>query len=153
ESFGLAFSPKEQVPVGSYAIPLGEAAVKRQGSDISVITYGRAVHTALEAASMLAGHGPSLEVIDLRSLVPPGFDTVLRSVERIRPAIVLHDATTFCGPGAEIAARVSEELFEELLAPVKRIGAGYSPAPYAASGLDFLPGAEQVVALAREMTG
>ncbi|XVQ07573.1 alpha-ketoacid dehydrogenase subunit beta [Spirillospora sp. CA-255316] len=153
ENFAMVFSQKEDVPVGEFRIPLGEAAVKRPGSDISLITYGAAVHTALDAAEQAAAEGISLEVIDLRTLVPLDWDTVLPSVSRTRRAIVLHDATTFCGPGAEIAARISEELFEELLAPVRRLGAAYTPAPYAPSGLDFLPTAQDVLAAAKELAG
>lgn len=153
ENFAMIFSQKGEVPVGEYRIPLGEAAVKREGSDVSVITYGAAVHTALDAAEKAASAGISLEVIDLRTLVPLDWDTVLGSVGRTRRAIVLHDATTFCGPGAEIASRITEELFEELLAPVKRLGAAYTPAPYAPSGLGFLPTAADVLEGATRLMG
>lgn len=153
ESFGMAFSQKMPVPTGDFSIPLGVADVKRRGTDISVITYGAAVHTALSAANSLAEQGIAMEVIDLRSLVPLDIVTVLESVEKTRRAIVLHDATTFCGPGAEIAARITEELFSELLAPVKRLGAGYSPAPYSPSGLDFVPTEAQVVRAAQDLVG
>lgn len=153
ENFAMVFSQKDDVPVGEFRIPLGEAAVKRAGSDVSVITYGAAVHTALEAAEQAAAAGISLEVIDLRTLVPLDWDTVLQSVGRTRRAIVLHDATTFCGPGAEIAARINEELFEELLTPVKRLGAAYTPAPYAPSGLGFLPTAADILDGAKHLMG
>ncbi|MFJ8001275.1 alpha-ketoacid dehydrogenase subunit beta [Streptomyces sp. NPDC096310] len=153
ENFSMAFSQKEAVPVGAFRIPLGEAAVKRAGSDATVITYGAAVHTALEAAEQAAAAGISLEVIDLRTLVPLDWDTVLQSVGRTRRAIVLHDATSFSGPGAEIAARITEELFGDLLAPVKRLGAAYAPAPYAPSGLPFLPTSADVVEAATRLVG
>lgn len=153
ENFAMAFSQKEEVPVGEYRIPLGEAAVKRPGGDISLITYGAAVHTALEAAEAAAAAGISLEVIDLRTLVPLDLDTILQSVGRNRRAVVLHDATTFCGPGAEIAARISEELFGELRAPVQRLGAGYAPAAYAPSGLGFLPTVDDIVGAAKRIMG
>ena len=153
ENFGMAFTQKDDVPVGEYRIPLGQAAVKRDGTDITVITYNAAVHTALAAAEEAAAAGISLEVIDLRTLVPLDWPTVLESVTRTRRAIVLHNATTFCGPGAEIAARITEELFEELLAPVKRLGAAYTPAPYAPSGLGFHPTAADVLAAAQELMG
>lgn len=151
ENFAMVFNQKDDVPVGEFRIPLGEAAVKRNGSDIAVITYGAAVHTALEAAEQAAAAGISLEVVDLRTLVPLDWETVLDSVGRTRRAIVLHDATTFCGPGAEIAARITEALFEELRAPVKRLGAAYTPAPYAPSGLGFLPTAADVLDAARQL--
>lgn len=153
ENFAMAFSQKDDVPVGEFRIPLGKAAVKRAGNDITVISYGAAVHTALAAAEEAAAAGISLEVIDLRTLVPLDWDTVLQSVSRTRRAITVHDATTFCGPGAEIAARINDELFEDLLAPVKRLGAAYTPAPYAPSGLGFVPTAADVLAMAKQLTG
>ena len=101
-----------------------------------MITYGAAVRKALAAAETLAEQGISAEVIDLRTLVPLDMDTVLESVERTRRAVVLHDAHTFCGPGAELAAQITENLWGDLLAPVLRLGAGYSPIPFAdGSGL------------------
>jgi len=153
ENFAMVFSQKEDVPVEEFRIPLGQAAVKRAGTDITLITYGAAVHTALEACEQAAASGISLEVIDLRTLVPLDWDTVLQSVNRTRRAIVLHDATTFCGPGAEIAARINDELFEELLAPVKRLGAAYTPAPYAPSGLGFLPTTADILEAAKQLKG
>lgn len=151
ENVRLAYSQKQEIPVGEYRIPLGEADIKRSGTDLSVITYGPAVHTALEAAEELDRDGIGIEVVDLRSLMPLDMDTVLASVERTRRAVVLHDAHTFCGPGAEIAAQISDRLFGRLATPVKRLGAGFSPAPYAPSGLDFLPTAGELTALVRDL--
>lgn len=153
ENVRLAFSQKQEVPVGDYRIPLGEADVKRPGADLSVITYGPAVHTALATAETLADEGIDLEVVDLRTLIPLDMASVMDSVAKTRKAIVLHDATTFCGPGAEIAARITEELFGKLDAPVKRLGAGYHPAPYAPSGLSYLPTSDELADTARELLG
>jgi pyruvate/2-oxoglutarate/acetoin dehydrogenase E1 component len=91
-------------------------------------------------------------VIDLRTLVPLDMETVFDSVERTRRAVVLHDAHTFCGPGAELAAQITENLWGELLAPVLRLGAGYSPVPFAA-GLDFHPTADDVVVAVGQLLG
>ncbi|MGH3633070.1 MAG: alpha-ketoacid dehydrogenase subunit beta [Mycobacterium sp.] len=151
ENVRLAYTQKQEIPVGEYRIPLGSADIKRSGRDVSVISYGPAVHTALAAADELAGEGVEVEVADLRSLVPLDMDTVLESVARTRRAVVLHDAHTFCGPGAEIAAQLGDRLFGQLAAPVKRLGAGYSPAPYAPSGLGFLPTADELTALIRDL--
>lgn len=151
ENVRLAYSQKQEIPVGEYRIPLGLADVRRPGRDVSVITYGPAVYTALAAAEELAGAGIDVEVIDLRTLLPLDMDTVLESVSRTKRAVVLHDAHTFCGPGAEIAAQLGDRLFGELAAPVKRLGAGYSPAPYGPSGLDFLPTAPELVAVVRDL--
>jgi pyruvate/2-oxoglutarate/acetoin dehydrogenase E1 component len=152
ENVNLMFAQKGDVPDEDYAIPLGRADIKRSGGDVTIITYGAAVHTALEAADVLQEQdGVSAEVVDLRSLVPLDFETVLESVGRTRRAVVLHEATVFCGPGAEIAARIHEDLFDELLAPVMRVGAAYAPAAYAASGLPFLPVADDVVSRVRSL--
>lgn len=131
EHIELAFSPKEAVPIGAYELPLGVANTVRPGSDVTVVTYGRQVATAVALADELAGTGVGLEVIDLRTLVPLDFATVLASVEKTRRAVVLHDAHTFVGPGAELAAAITEHAFGELFAPVLRVGAGYSPIPFA----------------------
>ena len=98
---------------------------------MSIITYGSGVRAALEAADALESDGISTEVVDLRSLVPLDVDGVLASVGKTKRALVLHDATEFCGPGAEIAALVAERLFGVLAAPVRRLGAKYAPVPFA----------------------
>ncbi|XVQ14989.1 alpha-ketoacid dehydrogenase subunit beta [Spirillospora sp. CA-255316] len=151
ENVSMLFTQKDEVPLGEHTVPLGLADVKRVGSDVSIITYGAAVHTALSAADDLAAAGVSAEVVDLRSLVPLDMETVLRSVSKTRRAVVLHDATTFCGPGAEVSSQIHESLFGDLLAPVKRIGAPYTPAPFGASGLEFLPTSDRVVGAVKEL--
>ncbi|MFF2109405.1 alpha-ketoacid dehydrogenase subunit beta [Rhodococcus koreensis] len=151
ENISLAYSQKDEVPVGEYFTPLGEAAVTRAGRDVTVITYGPAVHTAVAAAEVLAGEGIEVEVVDLRTLMPLDMDTVLASTSRTGRALIVHDAHTFLGPGAEIAAQIANDLFGELKAPVRRLGAGFSPAPYAPSGLDFHPTADGVAAAIRNI--
>jgi pyruvate/2-oxoglutarate/acetoin dehydrogenase E1 component len=114
-----------------FAIPLGEADVKREGKDVTVVTYGRGVFDALTAAEQLAGEGIDVEVLDLRTLVPLDTDRILASVGKTKRAVVAHSATTFAGPGAEVAATIAAELFGELLAPVQRVGAAFTPIPSA----------------------
>ncbi len=152
EHIHLEYTNKEEVPTGEVTIPLGQAAIKRAGSDVTVITYGPAVPWSLQAAETLAEDGISAEVIDLRTLVPMDLETVLESVSRTRRAVVAHEATSFCGPGAEIAARITEELFGELDAPVARVGGVYAPIPFAKS-LRAIPGADDLVAAVRRITG
>ncbi|MGQ0625683.1 MAG: alpha-ketoacid dehydrogenase subunit beta [Sporichthyaceae bacterium] len=152
EHFDLVFTEKGEVPVGEHRVPLGQAAIRRPGEQVSVITYGTQVRNALKAAQTLAEQGISIEVIDLRTLVPLDMATVLASVERTRRAIVLHDAHTFCGPGAELSAQITENLWGDLLAPVLRLGAGYSPVPFAA-GLDFHPTVDDVLAAVGQLLG
>lgn len=138
-------------PKGAPApVPLGLADVKREGTDVSIVAYGVAVRDALRAADTLAAEGIHAEVVDLRSLVPLDTDTVLRSVAKTRRAVVVHAATRFCGPGAEVAAVIGAELFGDLLAPVSRLGAEYVPVPFAAE-LDPFPSAGSVAGAVRAL--
>ena len=124
---------KGPVPVDpGFSIPLGQADVKRAGTDITLISYGRSVHEALAAADTLSEQGVSAEVVDLRTLVPLDVDSIVESVRRTRRAVVVHDAVQFAGPGAEIAAILQSELFGELEAPIERVGARFMPNPAAA---------------------
>jgi pyruvate dehydrogenase E1 component beta subunit len=127
-------------------VALGVADIKRPGSDVTVVTYGRQVHDALAVADLLAPRGVEVEVLDLRSLVPLDEDAVLESVRRTRRAVVLHEAVVTGGFGAELAAGISEALFGRLLAPVLRVGALGAPLPYA-KGLEriALPGPERLL--------
>jgi acetoin:2,6-dichlorophenolindophenol oxidoreductase subunit beta len=126
---------KGPVPTAmGFSIPLGRADVKRPGDDVTLIGYGRSVHDALKAADVLADqHGVSAEVVDLRTLVPLDVETIVASVGRTRRAVVAHHAVEFAGPGAEIAAILSAELFGRLEAPVERVGAKFVPTPAAAA--------------------
>jgi 2-oxoisovalerate dehydrogenase E1 component len=124
---------KGPVPVADYVIPLGQADVKRSGDDVTVVAYGTTVHAAMAAAEKLAADGISVEVVDLRTLVPLDLDRVLASVRRTGRLVVAHESVGFCGPGAEIAAAVGAELFGQLKSPVQRVAGTYSPVPRAAS--------------------
>ena len=96
---------------------------------MTIVAYGPMVHDALGAAETLAGDGTSVEVIDLRSLVPLDLETVLESVGKTKRLVVTHESVGFCGPGAEIAAAVGAELFGELAAPIARVAASFTPVP------------------------
>jgi pyruvate dehydrogenase E1 component beta subunit len=115
------------VPEGDHRVSLGVADVKRPGTDVTIVTYGRTVRDALGAAEMLAAEHIDVEVLDVRSLVPFDAAAVLESVARTRRAVVAHHATRFGGFGAEVASVINEELFGELDAPVVRIGARFAP--------------------------
>jgi 2-oxoisovalerate dehydrogenase E1 component beta subunit len=125
--------------------PLHAARVVRPGTDVTVVGYGPSVLVALDAAELAAREGRSLEVIDLRSLSPLDVDTVAASVRRTGRCVVVHEAPTFLGMGAEIAARVTEACFHHLEAPVLRVG-GYA-VPYPASRLEdaYLPDHDRVL--------
>ncbi len=133
-------------PVDDTPVPLGVAEVKRPGSDVTVVTYGRQVHDAVALAESLAPKGIEVEVLDLRSLVPLDEAAVLESVGRTRRAVVLHEAVVTGGFGAELAAGISEALFGRLEAPVLRVGALAAPLPYA-RGLErlALPGPDRLL--------
>jgi pyruvate/2-oxoglutarate/acetoin dehydrogenase E1 component len=120
---------KGEVPEGDYRIPFGEARVIMPGQDCTVVSYGGAIYTAMEAAKDLSEEGVSLEVVDLRSLVPFDKTAILESVRRTGRLVVLHDATKFAGFGAEIAAIVAEEAFDVLKAPIRRVAAPDIPVP------------------------
>lgn len=130
ESMLCTYTTKEAVPLGDYRIPLGVAKVKREGTDITLITYGWQVMQCLAAAEVLAKEGISAEVIDLRTLLPLDYDRILSSVEKTGRALVVHAATEFCGLGAEIASTINEELFGKLKAPASRFGAAFAPIAY-----------------------
>ncbi len=122
---------KEQVSEDpDFLIPLGSAAVKREGTDVSVITYGAMVHKALEAAENLAARGVSIEVIDLRSIVPLDEETVISSIAKTSRALVLYESHRSLGIGAEVAAMIAERAFEHLDAPVARLAPPNTPVPF-----------------------
>jgi 2-oxoisovalerate dehydrogenase E1 component len=123
-------SAKGLVPEGHYVVPIGDAAIARDGRDATIVTYGVGVPWALDAATALDADGISIEVIDLRSLLPWDRERVLDSVKRTGRALVLHEAPQTGGFGAEIAATISAEAFEWLDAPVARLGALDTPIPF-----------------------
>ena len=117
------YARKGEAPPHDHVVPLGSADVKRQGRDVTIVTWSNMVHTALAAAEHLAASGIEVEIVDLRTLAPLDLPTVLASVERTGRVLVLHEAMRTGGLGAEIAAQVSEHLFGRLLAPVRRVAA------------------------------
>ena len=132
------------------AVPIGRAQIVRGGRDATLVAYGAAVATAMSAAAALTGEGIDLEVIDLRSLQPWDKDTVLASIARTHRAIVVHEAVRAFGVGAEIAAIIGEEGFDDLDAPVMRVGAPFMPIAFARSlEKRYLPDADAVVSAVR----
>ncbi len=153
ESMALVFgAAKQEVPVGDYRIPLGVAKVRREGTDISLISFGWQVNQCLAAAEELAKEGVSAEVIDLRSLMPLDYHRVLDSVKKTRRALVVHAATEFCGLGSEIASTINEELFSILKAPASRFGAYYTPISFSkAIEAAQMPNKNSIIARIREV--
>jgi 2-oxoisovalerate dehydrogenase E1 component beta subunit len=143
---------KDEVPEERYTVPFGEARTHREGDDISLITWGAMVYTADEAAQKIEDEGVSVEILDLRTLAPWDKDAVLSSVEKTSKALILHEDTLTGGFGAEIAATISEEAFESLDAPVRRIAAPDTPVPFSPPlEKAFIPQVEDVVAGLKEL--
>ncbi len=143
---------KGEIPAGDYVVNIGEADVKRPGNDISVITYGSGVHWSLEAAEAIAKEGVDVEVLDLRSLMPFDKERIFSSVKKTGRALIVHEDTLTGGIGAEIAARISEEAFEVLDAPVRRVASRDTPVPYAPTLEEyFLPNARKVLDALRSL--
>lgn len=143
-----------EVPEDAYTVPLGVAEVKRTGSDLTLVATGRMVLDALEAAEDLAADGVSVEVIDPRTLSPLDMDSILASVRKTSRAVVAQEAVRFCGLGAEIAATIADECFDYLDAPVKRVGAPFTPVPFApVLEKDYLPGKASIVGAVKEIFG
>lgn len=114
-------------------VPIGKARIAREGADVTVVTYGSTVRSSLAAAETLAKDGVAVEIIDLRSIQPWDRDAVYASISRTHRAVVVHEAVQAFGVGAEIAARIGEDVFDELDAPVVRVGAPFMPVPFATS--------------------
>jgi pyruvate/2-oxoglutarate/acetoin dehydrogenase E1 component len=132
---------KEQVPTeADFLVPIGTADVKREGTDVTIVTYGAMVHKALEAAESLAARSVSAEILDLRTVYPLDEDAVLRSIEKTSRAVVLSESYRFVGIGAEVAAVIAEKAFEHLDAPVVRLSPPNLPVPFSPPLEDaFLP--------------
>jgi 2-oxoisovalerate dehydrogenase E1 component beta subunit len=143
---------KDEVPDSDYIVPLGKAAVRREGSDLTIITFGAMVHTALDAAFQLSADGVQAEVLDLRSLAPLDREAILSSVAKTSRALLLYEARRTGGIGGELAAIIAEEAFEYLDAPIMRIASEDTPVPYAPPlEAAFLPNVEKVVEGARRL--
>jgi pyruvate/2-oxoglutarate/acetoin dehydrogenase E1 component len=148
----LLYRTKGPVPTGEHVVPIGKADVKRPGRDLTIVSWSRHVLFALEAAAMLAEQGVDVEVVDLRSLVPLDKEAVLASVRKTRRLLVVHEAIKRGGYGAEIAALVAEEAFDDLDAPPRRLAGLETPIPYAAHlERGVVPQVEDIVRVAKEM--
>jgi 2-oxoisovalerate dehydrogenase E1 component beta subunit len=143
---------KGEVPDERYTTPIGKARVHQEGDDVSVITWGAMVYTAAEAAKQLADEDVSVEIVDLRSILPWDKQAVLASAQKTSKVLVLHEDTRTAGFGAEIAATVAEEAFEHLDAPIRRIAAPDSPVPFSPPlEKAFIPQVEDVAAGLRDL--
>jgi len=143
---------KEKLPEGDFVVPIGTATIRVEGRDLSIITYGAMVQQALEAAARLSTRGMSVEVLDLRSLLPLDRDAIVATARKTGKVLILHEATRTGGVGGEVAAIVAELAFEHLDAPVRRLAAPDTPVPYSAPLEEaFLPGADRIVEAAERL--
>jgi len=143
---------KEEIPAGDYTVPIGKAIVRREGRDLTIVSYAAMAHVALEAAAALAKGSIEAEVIDLRTLLPLDSETILASVKKTNKLLIVHEDTRTGGIAGEIAAIVCEGAFEDLDGPIARVTALDTPVPYSPPlEKHFLPNAEKVVAAARAL--
>ncbi len=142
------------MPVDAIPVPLGKAAIAREGSDVTLISYAEMVTRCLTAAAELEKEGVSVEVVDLRTISPWDQEAVLASVRKTGRAVMVHEAVRTFGVGAEIAATIQEELFGQLKAPVRRLGAPFTPVPFAGNlEQAFLVQPADIVAAVRSTLG
>ena len=148
----ISYSARGEAPELGYRVPLGKARISREGSDLTIVSYSRVANEALLAAEALAKDGVSAEVIDLRTIAPWDKETVLASVAKTGRLLIAHEAVKPFGAGAEIAAVVNEELFGQLKAPIRRVGAPFCPVPFS-NALEsvFAVGKKDIVPVAKSL--
>jgi pyruvate dehydrogenase E1 component beta subunit len=141
---------KGEVPDNDYTVPLGQAKVVREGSQLTVLCYGAMVHTCVEAAQLAEKDGFDPEIVDLRTLLPLDAETVLASVRKTGRVVIAHEAPKTCGYGAELAALIAEKALMSLEAPINRVAGFDTPFPYTLEN-EYLPSPDRV-ALAIKQT-
>ncbi|WP_225429858.1 alpha-ketoacid dehydrogenase subunit beta [Deinococcus detaillensis] len=152
ESIKLYRSVKGEVPTGHYTVPLGKARIAREGDDCTVLCYGGMVEVCEEAAVAAAAAGVNVEVVDLRSIVPLDFETISESVKKTGRVVIVHEAARRMGFGAELSARIAEELIEYLHAPITRVTGWDAPyPPFTAAEHMYRPDAARVAAGIRKV--
>jgi 2-oxoisovalerate dehydrogenase E1 component beta subunit len=150
EHKGLYRKIREDLPAGDYTVPIGKAKVVREGKDLTIVAYGSMVWTALEAADKLAEEGASVEVVDLRTLLPLDRDTVCASVKKTSKVLLAHEDTRTAGLAGELAISITETVFEYLDGPIVRVTAPDTPVPFSAPLEDaFLPTVDKLLEKAR----
>ncbi len=146
------YGDKGEVPEGEYVLPIGVADIKREGSDVTVVSFGKIIKEAYKAADTLKEEGISVEVIDLRTVRPLDINTILESVKKTNRLVILEEAWPFGSVSTEITFRVQDEAFDFLDAPIKRINTADTPAPYSPVLLaEWLPNADDVVQAVKDV--
>jgi acetoin:2,6-dichlorophenolindophenol oxidoreductase subunit beta len=148
----ILYAMEGEVPEEAYTIPFGQADIKREGSDVTVVATANMVHTALGAAEKLAGQGIDVEVVDPRTLYPLDIETIIASVKKTHRLVIMHEEVKFAGSGAEIAAQVAEDGFDYLDAPILRVAAPFCPVPFSPPlEKAYIPSEEDLIAAAKKV--
>ena len=143
---------KEELPGNDFTVPLGKAAVVQEGTDMTIYTYGWMVEQSREAAKDLEAEGVSVEIVDLRTLLPLDKETILKSIKKTSKALIVHEDTRTLGVGAEVSAILAEEAFDLLDGPIMRVTAPDTPVPFSPPlEKAFLPNADKILAAARQL--
>jgi pyruvate dehydrogenase E1 component beta subunit len=146
------YGDKMEIPEGEYIIPIGVADIKREGSDVTVVSFGKIIKEAYKAADELAKEGISIEIIDLRTVRPMDHDAIIKSVKKTNRLVVLEEAWPFASVASEITFRIQDEAFDYLDAPIKRITTADTPAPYSPVLLEaWIPNSKDVVTAVKEV--
>jgi pyruvate dehydrogenase E1 component beta subunit len=147
------YGDKGEVPEGEYTIPLGVADIKREGTDVTIVSFGKIIKEAFIAADELAKEGISCEIIDLRTVRPMDYDAIINSVKKTNRLVVLEEAWPFASVASEITYIIQERAFDYLDAPIQRITTADTPAPYSPTLLkEWLPNAEDVIKAVKKVT-
>ncbi len=148
----VLYPDKGEVPDGEHLVPIGKADVKREGSDVTLITYSRSLKATLAAAEELAQENIDAEVIDLRTARPLDLDALVRSVTKTHRAVIIEEDWPYCGLGAGISDRIMQRAFDELDAPIKRVAAKDAPIPYnRALEASMLPSPKSIIAAVNDV--
>jgi len=143
---------RDEIPGDDFTVPIGKARVVQEGDDLTIYTYGWMVEQSAIAAATLAAEGVSVEIVDLRTLLPLDTDTILKSIDNTGKAMIVHEDTRTLGVGAEVAAILAEEAFDMLDGPIMRVTAPDTPVPFSPPlEKAFLPDADKILAAAREL--
>lgn len=147
------YGDKGEVPEGDYVLPLGVADIKREGTDVTIVSFGKIIKEAFLAADELAKEGISCEIIDLRTVRPMDYETIINSVKKTNRLVVLEEAWPFASVASEITYMVQERAFDFLDAPIQRITTADTPAPYSPVLLkEWLPNADDVIKAVKKVT-
>lgn len=148
----LLYGYQDDVPEGEYLVPIGKAAVRREGTDVTLVTYNKMLLPAMEAAEELAKEGISAEVIDLRTIRPLDFETLIHSVKKTNRMVVIDESWPFAGVSSEVAYVVQKHAFDHLDAPVVRVNAADTSLPYAPTLVDeYLPNPDKIIRAVKEV--